>query len=86
MVSVAGFTTAHDIATRYPDDGSETIDTAEFLARVLMHIPDPRRHQIRYYGAGRGRPFLSIRISPTGTDRYPNVRSPAANPRCFWPI
>jgi hypothetical protein len=23
----------------------------DFLARVVMHIPDPRRHTIRYYGA-----------------------------------
>jgi len=27
------------------------IDPKEFLARVVMHIPDPRRHTIRYYGA-----------------------------------
>ena len=24
---------------------------AEFLARVIMHIPEPRRHLVRYYGA-----------------------------------
>lgn len=22
----------------------------EFLARLLQHIPEPRRHQVRYYG------------------------------------
>jgi hypothetical protein len=27
------------------------IDPAEFLARVIMHIPEPRRHLVRYYGA-----------------------------------
>jgi len=27
------------------------LDPKEFLARVLMHIPEPRRHVIRYYGA-----------------------------------
>jgi hypothetical protein len=27
----------------------ETIDAAEFLARVLLHIPEPRRHLVRYY-------------------------------------
>jgi hypothetical protein len=26
-------------------------DPKEFLARVVMHIPEPRRHVIRYYGA-----------------------------------
>ena len=27
------------------------LDVKDFLARVVMHIPDPRRHVIRYYGA-----------------------------------
>jgi hypothetical protein len=40
----------HDKTTRYPGDQGETIDAAEFLARVLMHIPEPRRHLVRYYG------------------------------------
>lgn len=40
----------HDKATRYPGDRSDTIDAAEFLARVIIHIPEPRRHLVRYYG------------------------------------
>jgi hypothetical protein len=28
----------------------ETFDPLEFLARVIMHIPEPRRHLIRFYG------------------------------------
>lgn len=28
-----------------------TRDPLDFLARVVMHIPEPRRHVIRYYGA-----------------------------------
>ena len=28
----------------------ETFDPLEFLARVIMHIPEPRRHLVRYYG------------------------------------
>ena len=31
-------------------DSVETFDPAEFLARVIMHIPEPRRHLVRYYG------------------------------------
>ena len=27
------------------------VGPTEFLARVVMHIPEPRRHVIRYYGA-----------------------------------
>jgi hypothetical protein len=30
---------------------AETFDPAEFLAHVIMHIPEPRRHLVRYYGA-----------------------------------
>ncbi|HPC82446.1 MAG TPA: transposase [Thermoanaerobaculaceae bacterium] len=30
---------------------SAPLDPKEFLARVLMHIPEPRRHVIRSYGA-----------------------------------
>lgn len=28
----------------------EAFDPGEFLARVIMHIPEPRRHLVRYYG------------------------------------
>jgi hypothetical protein len=28
----------------------EAFDPEEFLARVIMHIPEPRRHLVRYYG------------------------------------
>ena len=28
----------------------ETFGPVEFLARVIMHIPEPRRHLIRFYG------------------------------------
>jgi hypothetical protein len=33
-----------------PAEG-ERIDAMEFVARVLVQIPDPRRHLVRYYGA-----------------------------------
>jgi len=32
-------------------DPVDTFDPLEFLARVIMHIPEPRRHLARYYGA-----------------------------------
>jgi hypothetical protein len=38
----------HDAAE--PGEG-ERIDAEEFIARVLVQIPDPRRHVVRYYGA-----------------------------------
>ena len=38
------------------DDASEPgederVDADEFVARVLVQLPDPRRHLVRYYGA-----------------------------------
>ena len=33
-----------------PEHDQEGFDPAEFLARVIMHIPEPRRHLVRYYG------------------------------------
>jgi hypothetical protein len=34
-----------------PHPPSAPVDPKDFLARILMHIPEPRRHVIRYYGA-----------------------------------
>jgi hypothetical protein len=43
-------------ATYLPRDGhdeekAETLDALEFVARLLAHVPDPRRHLVHYYGA-----------------------------------
>ena len=40
----------HDGRTLPPGDAAEAFDPAEFVARVIMHIPEPRRHLVRYYG------------------------------------
>ncbi len=42
-------------ATYLPRDGhddekAETLDALDFLARLLAHVPDPRRHIPHYYG------------------------------------
>ncbi len=39
----------HDTAALQRGE-EESFDPREFLARVLMHIPEPRRHLVRYYG------------------------------------
>ncbi len=41
----------HDGRSRHPGDPAEAFEPAEFLARVIMHVPEPRRHLVRYYGA-----------------------------------
>jgi Putative transposase len=30
---------------------AETLDALDFVARLLAHVPDPRRHLVYYYGA-----------------------------------
>ena len=40
----------HDGRALPAGDEAEVFDPAEFLARVIMHIPDPRWHLVRYYG------------------------------------
>jgi hypothetical protein len=46
-------------ATYLPRDGhddekTETLDALDFVARLLAHVPDPRRHLVHYYGAYYG--------------------------------
>jgi len=41
----------HDGGSHQASDQVETLEPAELLARVIMHIPEPRKHLVRYYGA-----------------------------------
>jgi hypothetical protein len=41
----------HDGGVRGSQGSLESFDPADFLARVIMHVPEPRRHLTRYYGA-----------------------------------
>jgi hypothetical protein len=65
--------------TGLPVELIETFDPAEFLARVIMHIPEPRRHLVRYYGAysnvSRGKRRLREEAAcPSGEGHAPSVR------------
>ncbi len=35
----------------HDEEPVDTVDALDFVARVLAHIPDPRRHLVHYYGA-----------------------------------
>jgi len=35
----------------HDDEKVETLDALDFVARLLAHVPDPRRHLVHYYGA-----------------------------------
>jgi hypothetical protein len=55
----------------------ERIDAMEFVARVLVQIPDPRRHLVRYYGAyssaARGkRKKAAAPADPSSKDEAPD--------------
>ena len=61
----------------------ETFDPLEFLARVIMHIPEPRRHLIRFYGwysnLSRGKRRLREEAAgstcPSGDGQAPSARA-----------
>jgi len=64
----------HDGRARQPGDVAENFEPAEFLARVIMHVPEPRRHLVRYYGwysnvsrGKRGRDGGDARLLGEGT-------------------
>jgi hypothetical protein len=49
---IATITYAARIRPRHePRAAPAPLDARDFLARVVMQIPDPRRHVIRYHGA-----------------------------------
>ena len=35
----------------HDDEKADAIDALDFVARLLAHVPDPRRHLVHYYGA-----------------------------------
>jgi hypothetical protein len=79
----------HDGGSHHMRALEEALDPAEFLARVIVHIPEPRRHLVRYYGAysnaSRGRrkrlqQELGIALpgSPSGFGNADRDQSPDA--------
>jgi hypothetical protein len=65
------------LRTRPAPDGTPrvTLDPLEFLARATSHIPPPRQHQLRYYGAyaPRARSARRLRLA---ADSEPATVSP----------
>jgi hypothetical protein len=68
----------HDPAE--PEEG-ERIDADEFVARVLVQIPDPRRHLVRYYPSGRCCGVAGP-ISSDGCTRWTRSCVLGVAPRC----
>ena len=59
----------HDAPEPSDDD---KIDAEEFVARVLVQIPDPRRHLVRYYGAYSNRARGQRRKAQAQLDAHPS--------------
>lgn len=59
---------AHDV------DAAELSDPLEFLARVLIHLPEPNKHLVRFYGA------YANRVRSALTDADANQTEPATAP------
>ena len=73
--------TCHSDKCDGPTAGTETVDTLEFLARVLVHIPDQGHVTTRYYGWYANRPRgMRRQAEPAATDgRRPYGGAPAAD-------
>jgi len=61
-----------------PTAGPETVDPLEFLARVLVHIPDKGQVTTRYYGWYANRPRGMRRQSESTATAVPPPIVPAA--------
>lgn len=62
---------------RHEDDKVviEKIHTYEFIARLILHIPEPNFKQIRFYGAYHNRKKIDIRINRYQTTELSNFKS-----------
>jgi len=64
-----------------------TLEPLDFLARATSHIPQPRQHQLRYYGAyaprarSARRKRLTADSDPSPNQQSPRDDSPAARAR-----
>ena len=58
-----------------PTAGTETVDPLEFLARLLVHIPDKGHVTTRYYGWYANRPRGIEGTPPPATRRWRGRRS-----------
>jgi hypothetical protein len=75
------------VRTRPAPDGAPvlTLDPLEFLARATSHIPRPRQHQLRYYGAyaprARGARRQRLAAADPAPAPLPRADAPAARAR-----
>jgi len=68
-------------------DDEALVDPLEFLARVLIHIPEPHKHLVHFYGAYANRVRATYRrddTAPPGGDGEANDPTPKRTPSKRW--
>jgi len=63
----------------HDQEDSEIIDSMDFLARVLMHVPDLNKPSIRYFGIYANRCQLKPRKDSTSPDATQNEDPPSVS-------
>ena len=79
------FTPGTPTATYLPRDGhgdekAETFDAFDFVARLLAHVPDPRRHLVHYYGAYSNVVRGKLKARSQARQPEPLASGPASQP------
>ena len=70
----------------YGEGGAVTLDPLEWIRRLTWHIPDPRMHTIRYYGAYANRTRARYRPATDGTPAVGKAAAgePVPKSRASW--
>jgi len=71
----------------HDQDATEIIDPMDFVARVLMQVPEPNKHSIHYFGIYSNRVKQKPNKDSSSPDASPNEESPAisnSNLRRRW--
>ena len=64
----------------HDEEPAQTVDALDFVARVLAHIPDPRRHFVHYYGAYSNVARGKAKASGQAANAQPLVPGPGGEP------
>ena len=59
---------------------AETLDALDFVARLLAHVPDPRRHLVHYYGAYSNVVRGKLKARSQARQAEPPASGPASHP------
>ena len=82
-------TTTYLPQTGHDGDKAETLEALDFVARLLAHVPDPRRHLVHYYGAYSNVLRGKLKAQGQAQQSEPHASGPGAHsappPACASP-